>query len=142
MGQNRGSAGEGIWIIKLKSGEYCSTFGEASCADDEVLDMMEANDNHAEEHTVAEFIEFCVNGRTDKSGTWTSKGTGKYLEGGKEAVVSSWTNASAHVLSKENFATTRLGMDLLVSSTRSLQREVSQPLVALAPSTPIMDQMR
>jgi len=83
--QNRGSAGEGIWIIKLKSGEYCSSFGEASCADDEVLEMMEANDNHAEEHTVAEFIEFCVNGRTDKSGTWTSKGTGKYLEGGKEA---------------------------------------------------------
>merc|ERR1712188_363276 len=83
--QNRGSAGEGIWIIKLKSGEYCSTFGEASCADDELLDMMEANDNHAEEHTVAEFIEFCVKGRSDKSGTWTSKGTGKYLEGGKEA---------------------------------------------------------
>lgn len=26
-----------------------------------------------------------MNGRTDKSGTWTSKGTGKYLEGGKEA---------------------------------------------------------
>merc|ERR1719238_2615790 len=46
---------------------------------------MEANDNHAEEHTVAEFIEFCVNGRTGKSGTWTSKGTGKYLEGGKAA---------------------------------------------------------
>merc|ERR1712149_129554 len=83
--QNRGSAGEGIWIIKLKKGDYCSTFGEASCADVELLDMMEANDNHAEEHTVAEFIEFCVNGRTDKSGTWTSKGTGKYLEGGKEA---------------------------------------------------------
>merc|ERR1711985_146174 len=83
--QNRGSAGEGIWIIKLKKGDYCSTFGEASCADDELLDMMEANDNHAEEHTVAEFIEFCVSGRTDKSGTWTSKGTGKYLEGGKAA---------------------------------------------------------
>merc|ERR1711871_526089 len=83
--QNRGSSGEGIWIIKLKEGNYCSEFGEASCADDEVLDMMEANDNHAEEHTVAEFIEFCVNGRTDKSGEWTSKGTGKYLEGGKAA---------------------------------------------------------
>merc|ERR1711937_493264 len=83
--QNRGSAGEGIWIIKLKAGDYCSTFGEASCEDGELLDMMEANDNHAEEHTVAEFIEFCVNGRSDKSGTWTSKGTGKYLEGGKEA---------------------------------------------------------
>jgi len=46
---------------------------------------MEANDNHAEEHTVAEFIEFCVNGRTAKSGEWTSKGVGKYLEGGKAA---------------------------------------------------------
>merc|ERR1719194_97225 len=83
--QNRGSAGEGIWIIKLKKGDYCATFGEASCADDEVLDMMEANDNHAEEHTVAEFIEWCINGRTDKSGEWTSKGKGKYLEGGKAA---------------------------------------------------------
>merc|ERR1711972_1097798 len=83
--QNRGSSGEGIWIIKLKSGNYCSTYGERSCADDELLDMMEANDNHAEEHTVAEFIEFCVNGRNAKSGTWTSKGVGKYLEGGKAA---------------------------------------------------------
>merc|ERR1719284_1450861 len=83
--QNRGSAGGGIWIIKLKSGEYCSSFGERSCADDEKLDLMEANDNHSEEHTVGEFIEFCVSGRTAKSGEWTSKGVGKYLEGGKEA---------------------------------------------------------
>jgi len=83
--QNRGSSGEGIWIIKLKSGEYCSSFGEKSCEDDEVLTLMEANDNHEEEHTVAEFIEFCVVGRTEKSGEWTSKGQGKYLEGGKEA---------------------------------------------------------
>merc|ERR1711988_888252 len=83
--QNRGSAGEGIWIIKLKSGEYCSSFGEKLCADDDKLDMMEANDNHSEEHTVAEFVEFCVNGRTAKSGEWTSKGVGKYLEGGKAA---------------------------------------------------------
>jgi hypothetical protein len=83
--QNRGSAGEGIWIIKLKEKNYCATYGERSCEDSEVLELMEANDNHAEEHTVAEFIEWCVNGRTDKSGEWTSKGTGKYLEGGKEA---------------------------------------------------------
>jgi len=83
--QNRGSAGEGIWIIKLKSGSYCSTYGERSCGDDEALELMEANDNHGEEHTVGEFIEFCVSGRTDKSGEWTSKGVGKYLEGGKEA---------------------------------------------------------
>merc|ERR1719271_1494324 len=83
--QNRGSAGEGIWIIKLKAGNYCSTFGERSCEDTEVLDLMEANDNHAEEHTVAEFIEWCIAGSTDKSGTWESKGVGKYLEGGKAA---------------------------------------------------------
>merc|ERR1712190_34082 len=62
---NRGSAGEGIWIIKRKSGKYC--------------------DNYVEEHTVDEFIEFCENGRTDKSGTWASQGTGKYFEGGAEA---------------------------------------------------------
>jgi hypothetical protein len=83
--QNRGSAGEGIWIIKLKEGNYAATFGERSCEDSEVLSLMEANDNHAEEHTVAEFIEWCINGRTDKSGEWTSKGVGKYLEGGKAA---------------------------------------------------------
>merc|ERR1719473_1949910 len=83
--QNRGSAGEGIWIISLKAGNYCSKFGERMCGDSEVLDLMEANDNHAEEHTVAEFIEWCINGRSGKSGTWTSKGTGKYLEGGKAA---------------------------------------------------------
>jgi len=83
--QNRGSAGEGIWIIKLKSGDYCKTFGEKEAKDDDVLILKEANDNHIEEHTVAEFIEFCVNGRTDKSGTWESKGTGKYFEGGAEA---------------------------------------------------------
>merc|ERR1712216_803668 len=75
----------GIWIIKLKEGNYCSTYGERSAEDSEVLSLMEANDNHAEEHTVAEFIEFCINGRTDKSGEWISKGTGKYLEGGKAA---------------------------------------------------------
>lgn len=83
--QNRGSSGEGIWIIKLKSENYCKNFGDRSCTDDEVLEMMEACDNHSETHTVAEFIEFCVNGRTSKSGKWDTVGTGKYLEGGKAA---------------------------------------------------------
>jgi len=83
--QNRGSAGEGIWIIDLKEGNYCKEFGERAAGMDEMLVCKEANDNHVEEHTVAEFIEWCENGRTDKSGEWTSKGTGKYFEGGKEA---------------------------------------------------------
>jgi len=83
--QNRGSAGEGIWIIKLKSGNYCKSYGERSCSDDEMLILKEANDNHIEEHTVGEFIDFCVNGRTEKSPKWASQGQGKYFEGGREA---------------------------------------------------------
>jgi len=84
--QNRGSAGEGIWIIRLKDeSKYCETYGQREAADDEVLSLKEANDNHKEEHTVAEFIEFCVNGKTEKAGEWTSIGTGKYYEGGAEA---------------------------------------------------------
>merc|ERR1711870_116281 len=75
--QNRGSAGEGIWIIKLKSEAYCENFGDKVAAGDEVLILKEANDNHIEEHTVDEFIEFCTNRRTDKSGEWISQGTGK-----------------------------------------------------------------
>jgi len=83
--QNRGSSGEGIWIIDLKSGNYCAKYGDRSAAMDEMLVCKEANDNHVEEHTVAEFIEWCENGRTSKSGKWTSQGKGGYFEGGVEA---------------------------------------------------------
>jgi len=84
--QNRGSAGEGIWIVKLKSETYCNAPGDRVCSMDEPLILMEANDNHVEEHTVAEFIEFCVNGRSEKSGTWSSQGSGKYFEAGGQMV--------------------------------------------------------
>merc|ERR1712113_155988 len=85
--QNRGSSGEGIWIINLKKGDYCAKFGDALCEDSDELILMEANDNHVEHHTVGEFIAWCLTGRDDeeKAGTWKSKGTGKYLEGGKAA---------------------------------------------------------
>merc|ERR1712137_727785 len=85
--QNRGSSGEGIWIINLKNKDYCAAFGDAEVADSDELILMEANDNHVEHHTVGEFIQWCLNGRDDesKSGKWESKGTGKYLEGGKKA---------------------------------------------------------
>jgi len=85
--QNRGSSGEGIWIINLKSKDYCKEFGEKSVEDSDELILMEANDNHVEHHTVAEFIAWCLTGRDDeaKAGKWESKGTGKYLEGGKAA---------------------------------------------------------
>jgi len=83
--QNRGSAGEGIWIIDLKSKNYCANYGDRVAGMNEMLICKEANDNHVEEHTVAEFVEWCENGRTAKSGKWTSKGSGKYFDGGVEA---------------------------------------------------------
>jgi len=83
--QNRGSAGEGIWIINLKDNKHCDKFGERTAGMEEVLTLKEANDNHEEEHTIAEFMEWCEKGRTDKSGTWTSKGSGEYFAGGMEA---------------------------------------------------------
>merc|ERR1712167_451383 len=81
--QNRGSSGEGIWIINLKKGDYCAAYGDAMCEDSDELILMEANDNHVEHHTVGEFIAWCLTGRDDeaKAGKWESKGTGKYLEG-------------------------------------------------------------
>merc|ERR1712039_1078802 len=50
-----------------------------------MLVLTEANDNHVEEHTVREFIDWCVQGRVEGGATWASKGHGKYFEGGKEA---------------------------------------------------------
>jgi len=84
--QNRGSAGEGIWLCWLLEKEYCKTFGEASLEDGDKLKLMEMNDNHVEEHTVGEFLKFCIDGpEAEGAGTWTSSFPGKYLEGGKEA---------------------------------------------------------
>ncbi|EGB11532.1 hypothetical protein AURANDRAFT_21659, partial [Aureococcus anophagefferens] len=67
--QNRGSAGEGIWLCwianETKDGiipdiEYPSkTFGAESLGDDVMLKLMEMNDNHVEYHTVKEFLVFC-----------------------------------------------------------------------------------
>jgi glutathione synthase/RimK-type ligase-like ATP-grasp enzyme len=84
--QNRGSQGEGIWICKLQDeSKYCANYGDAIADLDTPLVLMEAFDNHEEVHTVAEFLEFCSNGRTEKSGEWQSTGIGKYLEGGIES---------------------------------------------------------
>lgn len=60
--QNRGSAGEGIWLCWLEGKEYCKKFGDASLDDGDKLKLMEMNDNHVEYHTVKEFLTFCVEG--------------------------------------------------------------------------------
>merc|ERR1711865_39375 len=83
--QNRGSAGEGIWLVWLQDKEYCKAYGESSLEDGDKLKLMEMNDNHTEYHTVGEFLEFCINGPGGKAGEWKSVFPGKYLEGGKEA---------------------------------------------------------
>ncbi|CAK0843070.1 unnamed protein product, partial [Prorocentrum cordatum] len=64
-----GSSPGGLDVDQLSArGKHCDSYGERTCADDEVLDLMGANDIPSEEF-----------------GKWTSKGTGTYLEGGMEA---------------------------------------------------------
>jgi len=93
--QNRGSAGEGIWLCWLANPDGsikgahqypAKKFGEASLGNGEYLKLMEMNDNHVEYHTVAEFLTFCVDGpNAPGAGSWRSTFPGRYLEGGKEA---------------------------------------------------------
>ena len=85
--QNRGSQGEGVWIVKLKNEDaYCDTYGECTASLDTELVLMEAFDNHVEYHTVREFIDFCTHGRTgDNTTEWTTTSGGKYFEGGLAA---------------------------------------------------------
>ena len=97
--QNRGSAGEGIWLCWLADAnkemvplhEYPSKAYEGpglgtQLNDGDMLKLMEMNDNHVEYHTVKEFMIFCVGGPdAEGAGEWKSSFPGKYLEGGKAA---------------------------------------------------------
>ena len=97
--QNRGSAGEGIWLCWLANEdksmvplhEYPAKAFEGPgkgtlLKDSDYLKLMEMNDNHVEYHTVKEFMTFCVGGPdAPGAGTWASTFPGKYLEGGKAA---------------------------------------------------------
>jgi len=84
--QNRGSAGEGIWLCWLEGKEYCAALGDAELEDGDNLKLMEMNDNHVEYHTVKEFLTFCVDGPEHKdAGEWKSTFPGQYLKGGKAA---------------------------------------------------------
>jgi len=84
--QNRGSAGEGIWLCWLTNKPYCKNYGDALLSDSDTVKLMEMNDNHVEHHTVGEFLSFCVDGPSSpKAGKWESVFPGQYLVGGKEA---------------------------------------------------------
>jgi len=103
--QNRGSAGEGIWLCWLAkedkslvpfseypakslkaSDDGLSVVTDKSLDDGDFLKLMEMNDNHVEYHTVKEFMTFCVKGPDGEgAGKWESTFPGKYLDGGKEA---------------------------------------------------------
>ena len=54
--QNRGSTGEGIWRVEVKNLE---TY-KGKIPLDAVLKLTEARDNHTEEKTLQEFLEFCI----------------------------------------------------------------------------------
>ena len=55
--QNRGSTGEGIWRVEvLNAGDKSN--GAVSL--DSIVKLTEAKDNHTEEKTLEEFIDFCV----------------------------------------------------------------------------------
>lgn len=60
--QNRGSQGTGIWVVKTTSG-----FSGAIDLDTPIV-CTEAVDNHSEEHTLGEFMDFCEQYITGENG--------------------------------------------------------------------------
>ncbi|KAK3288042.1 hypothetical protein CYMTET_4474 [Cymbomonas tetramitiformis] len=50
--QNRGSQGEGVWVVSLKD-------SEAGVTGESVMSLQEAVDDHREEKTLDEFMQFC-----------------------------------------------------------------------------------
>jgi hypothetical protein len=79
--RNRGSAGEGVWLVWLRdASRYCARLGDRSLEDSEELVLMEMCDNHVEEHTVREFLAFCVSGAdAPEAGTWRSNYPGGFF---------------------------------------------------------------
>jgi glutathione synthase/RimK-type ligase-like ATP-grasp enzyme len=55
--QNRGSTGEGIWRVEVLSS---TEEADGTLSLDSTLKLTEAKDNHVEEKTLGEFIDFCV----------------------------------------------------------------------------------
>ncbi len=56
--QNRGSTGEGIWRVEVIDAEKYK--GKKSIPLTAKLKLTEAKDNHTEEKTLQEFLEFCI----------------------------------------------------------------------------------
>lgn len=69
-----------VWIVKLKDGNYCHSFGERLCEDFEMLVVTEARRNHEEECSVKEFIEICVNGHAFECGEVTRTNVGPVID--------------------------------------------------------------
>lgn len=56
--QNRGSTGEGIWRVEVLDAKQYESEGVIPL--DAKLKLTEAKDNHVEEKTLQEFLEFCI----------------------------------------------------------------------------------
>ena len=94
--RNRGSAGEGVWLVWLAdAGKYCAKLGDRKLRDSDELVLMEMCDNHVERHTVREFLAFCVSGaNATDAGTWRSNHPGGFFANETED-ASSTTRARA-----------------------------------------------
>ena len=68
MKQNRGSQGEGVWVVRLARGSEALYRGNTSLALETPLVLTEAVDNHEEASTLGDFLTFAE----------------RYLEGGAE----------------------------------------------------------
>ena len=55
--QNRGSTGEGIWRVEVVDKKNKD---KESISLDSIVKLTEAKDNHSEEKTLGDFIDFCV----------------------------------------------------------------------------------
>lgn len=62
--QNRGSTGEGIWRVEVKNNHN----HKDKIPLDAMLKLTEAKDNHTEEKTLQEFLEFCIQYLEGKNG--------------------------------------------------------------------------
>ena len=106
--RNRGSAGEGVWLVWLADETtYCSNYGDRELRDDEALVLMEMCDNHVERHTVGEFLAFCVSGAdAPGAGAWASSHPGGFFDDASSTSSATSSATSSRDEKRDDAATT------------------------------------
>ena len=106
--RNRGSAGDGVWLVWLADETtYCSNYGDRELRDDEALVLMEMCDNHVERHTVGEFLAFCVSGAdAPGAGAWESSHPGGFFDDASSTSSATSSATSSRDEKRDDAATT------------------------------------